>query len=76
MTPTNYPSMDEALTWLDSRHIPHWKITDYQIKVGQRISWYPRTGAINLDTRTGCRPHPHRGRHALEQLIEAMRDTL
>ena len=45
-------------------------MTGHQVNTGRTISWYPRTGAINLDTRTGSRPHPQRGLRALEQLIK------
>ena len=73
MTHTNDPAMDEALAWLRATGVPHRQMTAYQIKIGRRISYYPRSGAINLDTRTGSKAHPQRGRRALERLIEKTR---
>ncbi|MBI0436082.1 hypothetical protein [Roseomonas sp. KE0001] len=72
----NDPIMTEALAWLRAKGIPHEQKTAYQIKVGRRISYYPRTGAINLDTRTGSEAYRHRGLRALEQLIKARTDDL
>ncbi len=73
MTPTDDPDMAEALAWLRTTGVPHQQKTAYQIKIGRTISYYPRSGAINLDTRTGSQAHPQRGRRALERLIEKTR---
>ncbi len=76
MPSTNDPAMDEALAWLRTTGVPHRQMTDYQIKIGRRISSYPRTGAINLDARTGSRAHRQRGLRALEWLIKTRKDDL
>ncbi len=73
MTPNEDPDMAEALAWLRTTGVPHQQMTDYQIKIGRRISYYPRSGAINLDTRTGSKAYAHRGLRALERLIEKTR---
>ena len=70
MTPNEDPDMAEALAWLRTTGVPHQQKTAYQIKIGRRISYYPRSGAVNLDTRTGSQAHPQRGRRALERLIK------
>ena len=76
MTPLNKMSMADALALLRSRGVPHRQLTAHQLKIGERISWYPATGTINLDTPTGSRRHPAKGLRALMQLIAELKDDL
>ena len=73
-TVPNCLSMPEALAWLARKRIPHKETTPYQIKVGQRISWWPVKGTLFVDGEAKARPE--KGRRALIKLLDELKDTL
>lgn len=56
MTDTAASKFAEAEAWLRTRHLPFRRATQYQLKIGQEVSYYPGNGRIFVDGESQRRP--------------------
>lgn len=65
--PKHEDRMKEAMEWLDARGQYYEKVTDYQIKIGGDVSYYPGKGTIFVDREICARDE--RGLGGLEKVL-------
>jgi hypothetical protein len=70
---TQHPDpMKEAMAWLDDRDLTYAKKTDYQLKIGKRVSYYPTKGTTFVDRDKAARTRT--GLHGLEEVLIELSD--
>ncbi len=63
--------MAEAKAWLDEQHLHYTRKTEWQLKIGKRVSYFPTTGTTFVDGEKRARECT--GLRALEEILIELR---